>query len=60
MSRFAAATGAMSLPFTVTEPLSAVSKPARMRSAVVLPQPDGPSSATNSPGAISTERRFKA
>ena len=26
-----------------------------MRSTVVLPQPDGPSSATNSPGAISSD-----
>ena len=33
-------------------PTSASSRPARMRSAVVLPQPDGPSSATNSPGSM--------
>ena len=35
--------------------MSAVSKPATMRRTVVLPQPDGPSSATNSPGAISSD-----
>ena len=35
--------------------MSADSKPATMRSAVVLPQPDGPSSATSSPGAILTD-----
>ena len=28
------------------------SRPARMRSVVVLPEPDGPSSAKNSPGSI--------
>jgi hypothetical protein len=55
MSRLAAATGAMSLPSTVTVPLSAVSNPARIRSAVVLPQPEGPSSATSSPGAMSSD-----
>ena len=52
MSRWAAGTGEMSLPSTMTEPVSAVSKPATMRSAVVLPQPEGPSKATSSPGAI--------
>ena len=60
MSRLAAGTGAMSLPSTVTVPLSAVSNPARIRSAVVLPQPDGPSSATSSPGAISSDSPFSA
>ena len=38
-----------------TSPASAVSNPATIRSAVVLPQPDGPSSATSSPGAISSD-----
>ena len=60
MSRFAAGTAAMSLPLTDIEPLSAVSNPARMRSAVVLPQPEGPSRATNSPGAISTDNWSRA
>ena len=36
----------------MTEPASAASNPATMRSAVVLPQPDGPSRARNSPGAM--------
>ncbi len=31
-------------------------KPAIMRSVVVLPQPDGPSSETNSPGTMSRSR----
>ena len=35
--------------------MSADSKPATMRRAVVLPQPEGPSSATSSPGAISSD-----
>ena len=55
MSRREAGTDEMSLPSTRTVPTSAVSKPATMRSAVVLPQPDGPSSATSSPGAMSMD-----
>src|SRR3984893_2223666 len=45
----------MSLPFSRMVPESGVSKPASMRSSVVLPQPEGPSSAKNSPAAISRE-----
>src|ERR1700728_90330 len=60
MSRLAAGIRETSLPSTVTEPESAASKPARIRSAVVLPQPDGPSSATSSPGAISSDRPDRA
>ena len=60
MSRLAAGTDEMSLPSTRTDPVSAVSKPATMRSAVVLPQPDGPSSATSSPGAISIDSPSRA
>src|SRR5690349_19874165 len=60
MSRLAGGTGAMSLPSTVTVPPSAVSNPARIRSAVVLPQPEAPSSATSSPGAISSDSPFSA
>ncbi len=37
-------------PSTSTSPESGCSKPASMRSAVVLPQPDGPSRARSSPG----------
>jgi hypothetical protein len=39
----------VSSPKKRTVPLSAVSRPAMMRSSVVLPDPDGPSSATSSP-----------
>src|ERR1700738_3985874 len=35
-------------------PSSGVSKPAIMRKVVVLPQPDGPSSAKNSPASIAS------
>ena len=38
-------------PITI-EPVSLRSSPATMRSVVVLPQPDGPSSVTNSPCSI--------
>ena len=41
-------TEAMSLPSKITCPASGVSKPPMMRSIVVFPQPDGPSSVTNS------------
>src|SRR5690242_7347816 len=37
-------------------PLVTVSSPANIRKVVVLPQPDGPSSTTNSPSSISSER----
>src|SRR5262245_14027139 len=50
----------MSLPATRTAPLSANSKPAAMRSAVVLPQPDGPSSETSSPWWTSRSNWCKA
>src|SRR5207249_4881108 len=41
--------GSRSAPSSVIEPASAVSRPAMIRSSVVLPQPDGPKSVTNSP-----------
>src|SRR5215213_7223445 len=41
-------------------PSFGVSKPASMRRSVVLPQPDGPSSAKNSPSRISSESRSTA
>lgn len=34
------------------DPLVTVSRPAIIRNVVVFPQPDGPSSATSSPGSI--------
>ena len=52
MSRLFAGTDVTSRPPTETVPDVASSSPAKMRSAVVLPQPDGPSSATNSPGSM--------
>jgi hypothetical protein len=41
-------------------PSLALSSPAIRRSVVVLPQPDGPSSVTSVPGAISSDRGFSA
>src|SRR5262245_10553520 len=46
----------MSMPSTTTEPASGTSNPAAMRSAVVLPQPLGPSSVTSSPAVSSRSR----
>ena len=43
----------MSLPATTILPAVGSSKPATMRSTVVLPQPDGPRNETNSPGSTS-------
>src|SRR5215218_5705967 len=51
---------ARSCPASTTRPSSGVSKPASMRRSVVLPQPDGPSSAKNSPSRISSESRSTA
>ena len=49
MSRLLGGVRVMSLPSTTIRPESGWSKPATRRSAVVLPQPLGPSSETNSP-----------
>ena len=43
---------------TVPEVIS--SRPATIRSAVVLPQPEGPTSTTNSPSATSRSRESSA
>src|SRR3954447_4331067 len=43
----------MSLPASVIVPAVGVSRPATMRSVVVLPQPEGPSSAKNEPRGMS-------
>ncbi len=48
----------MSRPATSTRPAPTVAKPEIARRSVVLPQPDEPRSATNSPGAISSETPF--
>ena len=46
----------MSWPSSRTRPASGRSNPAMTRSRVVLPQPDGPSSAKNSFSAIASDR----
>ena len=50
----------MSLPSTRIRPSSISSRPPSARSAVVLPQPDGPSRATSSPGSMSMVRPSRA
>ena len=52
MSRLFAGIRETSSPSTSTAPEVGWSKPASRRSAVVLPQPEGPSSASSSPGSI--------
>ena len=49
-------TFAMSAPPIRMRPCCGVSNPAMRRINVVLPQPDGPSKAKNSPGAMSSDR----
>src|SRR5262249_53340280 len=49
-----------SSPPNNTWPSSAVSSPAMMRSSVVLPEPEGPSSATKAPSATSRLMPFSA
>src|SRR5437763_269431 len=51
MSRLCGGTWVTSCPPTTMRPPSGCSNPAIMRKVVVLPQPEGPSSAKNSPGA---------
>ncbi len=43
-------------PSMSTSPSLGLSKPAIMRSVVVFPQPDGPSSVTKAPGSTSSEK----
>ena len=54
-SRSLAARSVTSLPPISTRPLVTASSPATMRSVVVLPQPEGPSSVTSSPCATLNE-----
>jgi hypothetical protein len=49
-----------SLPAMRRMPLVMSSRPATMRSAVVLPLPDGPASTMNSPSPMSTLRSLTA
>ena len=60
MLRLWAGVPVMSLSPTSTVPESAHSNPAAMRSAVVLPQPDGPSRLISSPVAIARSKRSSA
>src|SRR4051812_35482130 len=53
MSRRFGGSSETSRPAISTAPASTSSSPASMRSAVVLPDPDGPTSTMNSPSAIS-------
>src|SRR6478736_5066180 len=55
-SRRLVGTPETSVPPMRTTPPCACSSPASTRSAVVFPQPDGPSSDTNSPGSIARSR----
>src|SRR3954453_12955721 len=55
-----AGTVVTSVPWSTTRPASGVSKPAIIRSVVVLPQPLGPSREKNSPSSISNVTSFTA
>ena len=55
MSRSRGATRLTSRSPMNTDPDEMASSPASIRSAVVLPDPDGPTSTMNSPSAISNE-----
>src|SRR5256885_5512149 len=60
MSRLLGAVFVTSLPATTMRPWSGRSKPATSRSAVVLPQPDGPRSDRNSPSPSEMSIPFSA
>src|SRR3954453_3804953 len=60
MSRSRGATLLTSRSPMKIEPDVIASRPASIRSAVVLPEPDGPTSTTNSPSAISSDRSTTA
>ena len=53
MGRLLGGSDTMFWPSRTTWPEVVSSNPAIMRSVVVLPQPEGPSRVTNSPGAMS-------
>ena len=59
-SRSRASDAVTSAPSMNTRPAVGMSRPARIRSVVLLPEPDGPSRAKNSPGLISKLTPFKA
>ena len=58
MPRWSGGACVMSRPPTAMRPAFTGTKPETARSSVVLPQPEGPSSATNSPAATVSEIRF--
>ena len=60
MSRCLGVSSLASLPPMRSTPLVMSSSPATIRSAVVLPQPDGPTSTMNSPSAMLTLRSLTA
>ena len=60
MSRLFTGVCATSTPSMRIAPASIASSPARARSAVVLPQPDGPRSETNSPGSMRRDSPARA
>ena len=60
MSRRLGGTPTMFSPYSRTWPDVGCSKPAIIRSVVVLPQPDGPSSEKNSPVSIARSTRSTA
>ena len=55
MSRSLGATSLITRPSMAIRPPEGSSNPATMRSVVLLPQPEGPTSTTNSPLPISRE-----
>ncbi|MNY80994.1 hypothetical protein D3C86_2223230 [compost metagenome] len=55
MSRSLAGISLTTLPPMVISPAEISSSPAIMRNSVDLPQPEGPTSTTNSPSPISSE-----
>ena len=60
MSRPCGSTSLTRRPPMRSSPVEMSSRPATMRRAVDLPQPDGPTRTTNSPSATSMDRSFTA
>src|SRR5215203_833692 len=60
ISRFSGGRSFMRLPAMITSPSVARSRPAIMRSVVVLPQPDGPRRQTTSPALTEREASLTA
>ena len=60
IGRLLGCTPSIDWPSIRISPSVGISKPAIMRSSVVLPQPEGPSRAKNSPRPMSIETSFTA